>query len=164
MPLPPGVAEKIRAHKYGQRRLTSPASLQQYNKAMRLGSEGRGPLKQRVATDATVTTILGQMNTKLNAALVAAGGSAPGEPIIKLAAPDEMFIPKNVWLGRIDLKTGGMTEAQRSNFQDAEKDFADQAGLLRRRIAELFALEKVENDLGNAGEKPNPGGVVDGIR
>ena len=160
MPLPPGVANKIRSHKFGRRKLATDSAWSAYNR-IAANKDGKFTATlQRIASNELV-----QLNvTALNVALVnmtqAFGVGALDASPIKLTAPNEMFIPRSVWFGYVNLATGSLTPAQRASFVAAEKAYADAAGLLRAVIARILAVERALNDAANAEEAPNPGGQV----
>jgi hypothetical protein len=166
MPLPTGVAEKIRSHKFGRRRLKTDSAWNAYNRVAK-----NEPLEGR--TEGRYTRVLGLIQastivqghvTAMNDALATIctqfGFVPSSDQKIRLALPDEMFIPRSVWMGYVDLATGSLTEAQRTAFEAAEKVYADHAGLLRAAIARIMAVDRALNDASNSSDRPNPGGEV----
>lgn len=165
----PETAAKIRSHKFGRRRLAVDSAWTAYNKIAKNDVEevspGESAFPFRKVLDAIAgnATIQGHV-TAMNAALAAMAGLYGVVPAadqkIKLVSPDEMFIPRSVWYGYVDLATGSLAAADRASFNVQEKIYADRAGLLRAAIAKALAVNKALNDAANAAAKPNPGGAV----
>lgn len=162
----PATAEKIRKHKFGRRRLATDSAWNAYNRVARNkpDDEGDRPFTKLLTAIAGSTVIQGfvtAMNTQLGIMATQFGLVPANDQKIKLAAPEEMFIPRSVWFGYVNMPTGSLTQAQRDAFTAAEIVYADNAGLLRSAIARHMAINSALNDAANADESPNPGGTGD---
>lgn len=169
MPMAPETAAKIRSHKFGRRRLATDSAWTAYNKLAKNdpvandGGEVTFPARKvldALAGSATIQGFVTAMNTAMGTIAGLFGVVPAADQKIKLVSPGEMFIPRSVWYGYIDLATGSLTAAQRTTFNTQEKIYADNAGLLRSAIAKALAVNRALNDAANADATPNPGGAV----
>lgn len=160
MPLAPGVADKIRSHKFGRRKLATDSAWTAFNRRARNEGGKFTKFLTALASNTDAQALVTAINDAIRTMTLQFGFTPANDQKVRLAMPDEMFIPRSVWYGYFSLATGSLTDTQRTAFEAAEKTYADNCGKLRALIARIQAVDSVLNDTSNATDRPNPGGEV----
>jgi len=99
---------KVRSHKFGRRKLATSTAWNHYNRLTRLAFSTVAAIRAQVlptltaiANDAQVQDKVRKMNIAIKTIMPYFGRTDTANDTIVLNAPTEMFIPWNVWMGRL---------------------------------------------------------------
>lgn len=153
-------------NRYPGRRLSSKSAWQAFQRALRV--VGGVEFFTVARTDPILHGLINELNTTLLQLAIGMGGNdAPnlggawGFGQIS-GGEYETFIPWLVWGGVWRYPYIQNDTFTRAAYRQLKKDYRYKCGQIRVRLATLWALVSLTNDLANSQQTPNPGGTGKG--